>query len=960
MEATNNIITPPFLELVARYLMDQTKGELSNTVVVFPSKRARLYFNKYIREITKQPIWAPRYYTINELMQELSGLHVSDSISLIFEVYRAYVKITKREQSFDDFYFYCETLLADFDDMDKYLVNAKDLFQNLAAIKELENHINYLNEEQISLIKQFWDTFNTNSISEIKQDFLSIWEVLYTIYETLNKQLKSNNQAYEGMIYREVARKIDAGDELPLSEHSFYFVGFNALNPCEKKLFTHLQKNNRARSFWDYDLCYLKEYYHVKHEAGFFMHDNLKNYPSPLSEEYFKSLTHSPKQIKIIDVPSETGQAHIIPEILEDLKEIDEKTAIVLADEQLLLPTLHAIPKEIEDINISMGYPFKETNLFSFLEIIINLQKNVKKQEAGSLFYHRDVLALLNHPYASQTDSKMAKDLADRVVKENIFYPSTQILHASEFFKMVFKACNSVTDFSLYLSDLLAQIYKNNKAISLKDRLFHEFYFHVQTYLQKLETTIKQSGMEIRMQTYLSLLRKLIYKLSIPFSGEPLKGIQIMGILETRALDFENIVLLSMNEGTYPKPTDIPSFIPYSLRKGFDLPTHEHQDAIYSYYFYRLLQRANHITLTYNSSTDGTRTGEMSRFILQMLYEKEFNVKTERVEYYIGTSITQPISISYNDKIKEALLKYGTNPEKLLSPSALNVFLNCRLKFYFRYVEELKEPEELEEEIDIRNFGNILHYTMEQLYKDYKNQFIDSTIIKNIMGQKSLMEEIVLRGMTREYFKRDPNNFKQTKLTGKNLLTKEIILKYTQQILRFDNKHAPFTILDLEKKVYMEYRPKTFPHLVKIGGYIDRLDEKDNHIRIIDYKTGIEKPGFESINSLFEAHTSKRNDAVFQIFLYSTIIASKYQGKVVEPNLLYIRNLFNENYIPIIKIKENRKLVPLPGFTPIKDEFKTQLYQLVDGLFSENAVFDQTEDLKTCQYCPYNGICGRE
>ena len=962
-------ITSYFLQDIAKNIFSEYKDKLSDICIVFPHKRARLYFNKYLSELTNKPVWSPSYYTINELMQHLSGLQVADPLTLVFELYSAFKNITKSSESFDDFYVYCEILLADFDDIDKYLIDPGDIFKNLAKLKNIENYFDYLSDKQIEVISRFWNTFSPKNISDDQKSFLSLWESMYQIYTAFNETLREKNLAYEGMAYKEVISGINSNSLNNLNEAKYVFIGFNALNKCEKQLFHYLSNIEKAEFYWDYDGYYINN---TIHEAGYFLRENIKEFPTRLGSLTYNNLTKQEKNISFMSIPSNIGQAKIIPQCLKKagkLKDIDlNKTVIVLADENLLLPVLNSIPREINEINVSMGYPFKETSIYSLIENLVDIHRNSRKNKNGEVqFYFKDVISLLKLPVFIDIFQDEINSLLQEIASENKVFINANELHINNLLTTIFneiKNPKSIPGYILGIFDIIIESYKLKKPQNvIENKVEYDFIYHAYIYIQRLNEILKTTEIELSASTLFKLIHNLLKKLSIPFSGEPLVGLQVMGILETRALDFDNIIMLSMNEGIFPKSVNIPSFIPYSLRYGFEMPTIEHQDAIYAYYFYRLIQRAKNIFLVYNSRCDGLFTGERSRFLHQLFYESAFKIKEESFSYDISHFTQKSITVKKNINESNILKKYIEPDSKAwLSPSAINTYLNCSLRFYFRYIAGLSEPDEVTEEIDPALFGSILHKAINIIYEPYINNWINEDIINRINENKNIVESAINEAFHGEYFKETGRKSKQ-EISGRNLIIKEVIQKYVSQILDIDKFYSPFKIISLEQfytsHTTIVVRNKT--EKVKIGGKIDRVDEKDGMLRIIDYKTGKTNNSFKSIDSLFDNKSSERNNAAFQTLLYSLILSENIKESDIIPGLYFMREIFSKDFDFRIILKKGRNdSHPVNNFKSLSNEFSEKLQKTIQEIYNEEKDFNQTEDLKVCEYCPYAGICHRE
>ena len=955
-----------FLKYVANDLYSRYEDNISSLCIVFPNRRASLYFKKYLSELTDKPIWSPATTTINELMQEISGLTAADNIKLLFELYRIYKQIKKSEETFDDFYFWGEMMLNDFDDIDKYLIKPDDLFKNLKSLKSIQDQFNYLSDEQIEAIKQFWQSFDPERHSDHQEDFISIWNVLAEIYTQFNKKLVELGIAYEGMIYRTVADKIKGTEKIKLPHSKYVFAGFNALNNCEKKFFDYLNNNKLADFYWDYDESYINNQYN---EAGLFLRENINKYKQPISfsnKDIFKSLSDE-KNIEFISVPSDVGQAKVITQKLQEtednITESPNKTAIVLADEELLVPVLHSIPDSIDKVNITMGYPVSNTPVYSLLEHVIELQKNAKETKKGITFYHKNVVAILSHQYVNTQFKKEANELLQFIKKNNRIVISNDELNTCKFFTVIFTKINTYLELSEYLLNIIYQIYNSLKK-SGQENTIHttslekEYIYHIYLSINRVKDVLQEQKIEIKLETYIRLIRKIIRNLRVPFTGEPLSGLQIMGILETRLLDFENLYITSINEGVFPKTESALSFIPYNLRRGFGLPTIEYQDAIYAYYFYRLLQRAKNITYIYNSSSDGLQTGEMSRFLYQLKYESEFTITEKSLRYDINITRPKEIQIDKTDEIIQKLGQFlsSADGKKYLSPSGLSTYLRCSLQFYFRYIAELREQDELTEEIDAPLFGNILHQAMDYLYKDFVGKEVNSETITYLLKNKEQISSAINRAFKDEYFKTD----NAINYSGKNIIIREVIEKYIRQILKTDKSIAPFEILSLEDKYEIEIPITTNGTFktVKLGGKIDRVDKHNNHIRIIDYKTGSDKLEFKTIEALFSDKKGDQNSAVFQTFLYSKFYQDiKKPSLPITPGIYSVRKLYDNNFDFRIYNKETKSYID--DYNSVSSDYLNNLNQLISNIFNPDISFSQTEEIRNCEYCAYRKICHR-
>jgi CRISPR/Cas system-associated exonuclease Cas4 (RecB family) len=958
----------PFLKSVAEYIYSNYLDEIHSLIIIFPNKRARVFFNNYLSEIAEKPVFAPKYYTISEYMQELSGYLVADQLTLLFELYEVYTSVTKSKESFDDFLFYCEMILADFDDIDKYLVDAGRLFSNLSDLKDLTNYTEYLDEAQIKAIKQFWDTFNSSRDSDEKLSFGNLWNVLFKIYQQFNIQLDNKGLSYDGKAYR---KSIEALEEnIVFNENKVAFVGFNALNKCEQKLFSRMQDLGKGLFFWDFDNFYIRN--QEIHEAGFFLRKFIPKYPPPADFNFDSNLKDENKQIQIYNIPSITGQAkslsHALDILPENWKNNPVRTAITLADESLLLPVLNSLPAETAEINISMGYPIKETQVYSLIKALLDLLKNKRIYQNGTVgFYHADVIQILQHPLINSGQIVAIDKLLKYISKANlVFISNNKFNQLDNLLQYIFSPDIQAGNFVNYLIDILRQlpgIYLDKDSNS--QIIEQETVFQVISQLTRISDILSETKVSFTYKSLIRLVGKVLQGTTVPFSGEPLSGLQVMGVLETRTLDFENLVILSMNEGIFPKSGHVPSLIPYNLRKGFDLPTVEHQDAIFGYYFYRLLHRAKNIVLVYSSSVQDMKSGEPSRFIQQLKYETYFKTKEKALSYKIFP-LSKPITEAKknNETLQILKNKFSGENARILSPSAINTYLGCQLRFYFRFVANIPEPDNILEEVEANVFGNILHRSMENLYQSFGSEIVTESKLKSLNGNLDLIEEELIRAFWNEFIAPENENFPgkdKVEISGKNILIKEVILKYIRNIIDFDRHITPFQIVQLEKKISRKiYLDKEL--FINVGGYIDRIDRVEGKTRVIDYKTGRLKNSFLSIEDLFFAEATKRNDAIFQLFLYVMLLTDEnksLQNEIV-PGLYFVRALKGNNYDFRIKTGERKNIQAVESIAPYLSEYKALLNQTLKDIFATQGKFAQCSDEKYCSYCPYKKICGKE
>ena len=955
----------PFLQLVAHDLYTKIGNDLSRTVLVFPNKRANLFFNEYLAEESDQPIWSPAAMSISDLLQKLSVQKVGDPIRLVCELYKVFKEETESRETLDDFYFWGELLISDFDDVDKNMVDADKLFSNLQDLKNLMDDYEFLDEEQEEAIRQFFQNFSIERRTELKEKFISLWDKLGIIYHRYREKLAELGIAYEGMLYRNVIEQLDT-DRLKYDK--YVFVGFNGLNKVEKEFFQKLQKAGKAMFYWDYDLFYTQRI--SKHEAGEFIKRNLIDFPNELPESYF-DIFRKPKKIRYISASTENAQARFLPEWVKATQThttqiVSEKeNAIVLCNEALLLPVLHSIPQDVQNVNITMGFPLAQTPVYSFINAAMELQTNGYRPDTGRFTYEA-VSKILKHPYTRQL-SDHATRLERELTKTNRFYPLPSELKKDGFLTILFTPQSNIRELCDYLLRLIKSISilyrKEGEYDDIFNQLYRESIFQSHLKINRLYSLIESGELSVRTDTLKRLITKVLTASNIPFHGEPAIGLQIMGVLETRNLDFRNLIMLSLNEGQLPKAGGESSFIPYNLRKAFGMTTIEHKNAVYAYYFYRLIQRAENITLLYNTSSDGLNRGEESRFMLQLLVEGPHEITREYLEAGQSPQNTLEIQIEKTPEILRRLYRaYDTaQPESvILSPSALNTYLDCRLRFYYRYVAGLKTPDEVSAEIDSALFGTIFHLSAQLAYTDLT---ANGKMIQREDLERLLRDEIKLQGYVDQAFKQELFKValeEKPEYNGVQLINSKVIVSYLKQLLRNDLQYTPFEMVAMEKKVSEKITIQTAlgPLTLRLGGTIDRMDAKEGTLRIVDYKTGGSPKIPANIEQLFTPSETRPN-YIFQTFLYAAIMSRK-QPLMVAPALLYIHRAASESYSPVIEMGEPRKpKIPVNNFAFFEDEFRERLQALLEEIFDEKELFTQTEDMKKCAYCDYKVICKR-
>ncbi len=912
-----------FLEYVAEDIIRKTGTNQSRIAIVFPNKRASLFMNEYLAKQADGPIWSPAYITISDLFRQHSNLRVADPIHAICLLHQSFCAVTGSDETLDKFYGWGQLLLSDFDDIDKNMAEADRVLANLRDIHELDDQ-SYLTEEQCDMLKRFFSNFNDNHPTQLKERFLHLWSRMSDIYHDFHQRLQSQGIAYEGMLYRQVV------DSLTNDSHSvansevfpydcYYFVGFNLLQKVEQCLFSLLQKEGKARFYWDFDHFYMT----YDHEAGRYISSYLKEFPNELDTECTDVYDnfHREKNISFISAPTENIQARYVSTWLQqdDRLKAGRRTAIVLCNEGLLPTVIHSLPPQVEKVNVTTGYPLSQTPVASFIQLWFDIQLQ------GST--PRLMRTLHRHPYTKYIDTHEAP-----------------------------------------LATVLREIAQKGKEEHGSDPLFQESIFRAYTLINRLDDLIAQGILNVTTNTLQRLVAQLIQTTSIPFHGEPAEGLQVMGVLETRNLDFDHVLLLSCGEGMMPRSVNDSSFIPHSIRQAYELTTVENKVGIYSYYFHRLLQRASDVTILYNNSTEGSQRGEMSRFMLQLMVEYP-----HPISHFALTSGQQ--SVRWNP---ESIDKYLTSDfirqTTYLSPTAINTWLRCPLHYFYRYVSELKEPDVPDDELELDNrmFGTVFHRAADLLYHRLP-QYVDKTILQHILRNKQELERAV-----DEAFHTEMPYLPQS---GLYIIQREVIIQYLRQLIVYDLRQAPFRILGLECDVKREFTISNLPSAdsptpnasnkkLRIGGRIDRLDLIDEgtsneRIRVVDYKTGAHQlKALPDVDAIFEPkNIHEHSDYYLQTLLYADIVRSDRPSYLrhlpsdikVSPALLFIQHIGADDYDPTLCFGREKIL----DMEPYSQRFNELLMQTITEIFSPDVPYSPTSDLQMCASCPFATICRR-
>lgn len=949
-----------FLEKLALHLHTKYENNLSNICIVLPNRRAALFLKTYLSKNIGKTFWAPEIVAIEDFISNLSGLQPADTIACLFELYEVVIASdNSKKEPFDDFCKWGQILLNDFNEIDKYCVSANDLFLNLKDYKELESF-----------------SFNSDELTDFQKQYLHFFKSLATYYNVFTAKLLEKRMAYQGLSYKTVVEQYDK-IFANLKWDKIVFAGFNALNKAEEKIILKLLEQDKAEMIFDVDLYYSDN---TNQEAGYFFrkHKNDASFRRVWNKcTVFEEdlLSNDKKNIEVIGVAKNIAQAKIGGEIIKSLFDSEKnlsQTALVLADEKLLFPVLHSLPQELSDINITMGYPLKSTPLAGFINLYISLHENAQKisqKKINYSYYHADIIRLFSHPYMSYVFSgknSPAKKMIKHIVEKNIIFASYKSVErfsgkfsAEEVQKLLFffSYFENTGQTLTSLIDLI-EILKNgiitvrNADTSNKTSLELEYLFAYLKNLNRIKSLINDFPDGISdLKTLKNIINQIVRSTALPFYGEPMLGLQIMGMLETRTLDFDNVILLSCNEDVLPSAKTQNSFIPYELKRYFKLPTHSDKDAIFAYHFYRLLQRAKNVFLIHNTETNELGNGEKSRYLTQLIYELPQQNKNITINEKI---LTYPVAILSNEneitiaKTPEIISKINQLSEVGYSPTMLSRYISCSLKFYFHAIAHLREDEEVEETIGADTLGEVVHEVLELLYKPFIGKLV---LEKDVRDMINWYESLVVDSFKKKY---DESEL----MSGKNLLIMKVAGRFVLNFLKHElsnftkNKKHELKIIDLEKK--LESTIDVNDKQIKINGKADRIDFYDNTLRIIDYKTGFveeKKLKLEEINELLK---DSGNDKSFQLLMYAYLY-DKSSGKIA--------NTYNSGIISFRKMSRGLFSVTVNKSATISEDTLSQFESVLKNVIAEiediNVPFVKTSIIKTCEYCSFKTICNR-
>ncbi len=974
-----------FLQQIARAYVAHESGAMMDYCFVFPNKRSGLFFANYMRKLSDAASLQPKLTTINEFVMDLTQEVEATRLELLFMLYNVYCEVMaerghgKDIMEFDRFVYWGDVILNDFNDVDRYLVDASQLFRNISDLKDLQS--NYLSEEQIAVIRKYWGDVNiqTDDVDDfwkhitkgegnpVSERFIRLWHIMLDLYNRFNERLMQLGLAYNGMAYRKAVARLKemSADELPYRR--YVFIGFNVLSTSEIRIFEILQQRGVADFYWDYASPAFSNRFN---KATRFLNEYVSRFKSiyPVANE---PITHF-GEIVIEGIPSNVGQAKRAGDILAELRAADSRmgddeemrTAVVLPDEQLLVPMLHSIPSTFANINVTMGFPLRHTPVAALMSNIVLMQSKARNLHGDRAYYYEHVFAVLSHPLLRSIAPEACRALVDEINTNHIYNLGSKFAmdgwpDLAPVFAPVYNPRNPEQVFD-YASQLSSWLLENMTRLGAGE-VEVGFVKRYSEGVNRLRHLSSLYAVEMSEKTFFNLLDRTLAGESVNFVGEPLKGLQVMGVLETRALDFDNIIIPSMNERVFPSRHYAPTFIPNNLRRAYGMATIEFQESIFAYYFYRLIARAKRVYLLYDTRTSGIKSGEMSRYLTQLLYlYPEEDVKRIMRSYRAMAVEPRNITVEKSDDDMKALKVYlDPTSGRYLSPSAIDKYVKCPLEFYLEYVKNYRVDNEMTDYMDEGTFGNVLHEVVQHLYQarvpDGRDEVeITESALDDMIKDSRVIEREVTRTINEHYLKRGEDCYDQ--LIGEDRILGEMMVKIVKTMFSREKALAPFTFVAAEQSY--PCRLKLAPGLeINLKGKIDRVDRlSDGTIRVTDYKTGSDKTSIDNMDQMFETGNENHQKCFLQIFLYANAYAlnKKYFGPI-QPMVYLVGKMGNT---PITPLEISKTQVN--DIRDFNSEFIDGLSERMKELFDKNVPFRSTPDQHACRYCKFTTICDRE
>ena len=953
-----------FLYRVAGDLLERFGNDLQHVAIVFNNKRPQLFLKKYLSEISGKPIWSPDFYTIQQFFSASTTQVCASQLKQFFVLFIEYNSLLRSEGnepvSADVFYPLAEVIVSDFSQIDYYLADPAKVFNLIGSIAELQHQFPNFEEEQLEFMKSFWSSFSNEKQSKIQEKFIEMWHRMPRLYKNFHEKLAAQNLVSSARMYRNLAEGKSGNPDFLKQFSHVVFVGFNALSRTEELLFKTWQDEGLCSFYFDSDEHYFAD---LKQEAGHFIRRNVKTVGLQNQFEVELNRINDPaKEFTIVQALGNVAQGKLLNNFLSSSNVQNADTrAIILADEALLLPVLQTVSDSA--LNITMGYPLEQSAVFGLCDLWLDIQEEIASGDQVSIAYNR-VLTFIQNPLVNSDNVQKNRIHSEIIEAKKSRFDLLELRGLGKSCELSFSQYKSASDtirkFGSLLLILSEQLENLRKLDSLLIAEAVKTLNVLSDSFEELEQDEAVGGMGAKF--VFRTIRRALAGLSVPFDGEPLSGLQVMGLLESRCLDFDELIVLGMNEGVLPKVSITPSFIPDNVRRAFGLPLLENQNSIFSYFFYRLLHCAKKITLVYNGITDEKSTGEESRFIKQLQFETNCKFtrliqQNQPVENYGD----QKILVEKTGLVRERLVKYFERKneikyEKKISATAFTDYVSCPLKFFYSRIAGLKEPKDLPDQIGANLVGTMLHTVMERFYASSVGSEVSIEFLK--------LQEKKLPAMCVDALASALNTDPKNSLRKQNAL-QQIILKvieqYALKIIRHDESLTPFTIVELENKdsytPLFKLKIQGKDEQIRLFGIIDRVDSHHGKVRIVDYKTGKDQLKYKDFEGLFSEDGKDQNKALIQTLFYTYVYEKAKAVKNVEPHLYTVKD-FKNGTLFSEKRKGGSQLSD-ENLDYIKEQFELKLSEKLSEMFDLSIPFQQTTNLETCKYCAFKKVCQR-
>ncbi|MGY5355145.1 PD-(D/E)XK nuclease family protein [Wenyingzhuangia sp. IMCC45467] len=907
-----------FLQETAQAIVNTTNN-YKNTVCVVPSERAGIYLkNAFKEKLVGTVSFLPKIISIEKFIKEISGFEAMDQVSLLFEFFKIYKQENKKKDAdtFEQFISWATIIIQDFNEIDRHLVNAEHIFSYLTDIQKIKD----------------WSP-TEEEVTDTVKNYMSFVGDLYPYYQELNKVLLTKKAGYQGLVYKQAY----LNHQEYLKEHqynNFHFIGFNALNKAEEEIFKSFLSLEQNHIYWDADDYYINS----EHEAGTFMRKFFKEWDCLQVNNRKSWINHHfkhKKNIQILGSPLNVTGIKAVTSLLEtDMN--PKETALVLAEETILPVVLNSIPPSVNKVNITMGYQLSNIPLSGLFQSVFELHLN-KEKLGKNTFYYKDIMSFLRHPYITKITKNNSEKVIKTITNNNLVFLSKEQIQSflveSNITSNVFLLFDEVHVISVFVEKIIQFIHYLDQELDGIELLYVEGFRKVFQEIETLNATYEYIN---NVKVLYKIFKKILPLESIDFRGEALEGMQLMGMLETRCLDFKNVIITSVNEGVLPTGSSERSFISFEVKKQFNMPTYLAKDAIFSYHFYRLIQRAENVYLLYNTKSDDFGGGEMSRFLTQLMIDKEESVHHRNIVAAIHNTNKVAVEIEKTPRVMELLQSYF---KKGASPSRIADYINDPLTFYNKMVLKIKETDKVEEEVAHNTLGTVVHDSLELLYTPYIGKILIAEDLKKMKSESNATVELKFK----EYFKEGDIRVGKNKLISE--VAKQFVLNFLNKELNEINTGKEIIVKDLEGD-YNVSITTPMGHQISLKGKIDRVDEVDGVRRIVDYKTGKVMATDLKLGDLTLVTTDAKYNKIVQVMTYVLLYTSKHQFDLDKQELqtgIYSFKNFKEGFLGM-NFSTNSRVKDYRVTKASLEEFKQSLLALIDEILDNKTTFVENLD----------------